>query len=330
MAKLSRSALTSVLLGALRASGAVPVLLSTAGSNPRRIRVLVDGESYTISAYLWNCTYGGAPRDPNELRVQITARPPLDRSGDITVLLGYHADLDVFAAWDAVRHEDFESESPSLQIQKGTLERAADAGLAFQSRANGETAIAFRPELLLTYLQHSRPLHEFGDSVLEDVLGGGEATGTPVEDGDVGLEVVNRAVLSSIVKRRVRNANFRHEVLAAYDNRCAITGLNLGIVHAAHIVPVTDDFSADTVQNGIALSPTFHAAFDAGIIYLDENYEMVLDEDVVEGLKSRGLDVGLDYVREHLGLIRLPASRTDWPAKAYIRRSKELRRQRKI
>jgi putative restriction endonuclease len=55
----------------------------------------------------------------------------------------------------------------------------------------------------------------------------------------------------------------------AYGNRCAVTRVQLRLVDAAHILPVGTTGSADHVRNGIALSPTYHRAFDAGLIYLD-------------------------------------------------------------
>jgi len=50
--------------------------------------------------------------------------------------------------------------------------------------------------------------------------------------------------------------------------------MQLRLVDAAHILPVHTEETIDDVRNGIALSPTYHRAFDGGLIYLDENYAM--------------------------------------------------------
>jgi putative restriction endonuclease len=56
---------------------------------------------------------------------------------------------------------------------------------------------------------------------------------------------------------------FRRIIVKAYDARCAITGLKLingggrAEVEAAHIRPVGAN-GPDTVQNGLALSGSFH------------------------------------------------------------------------
>ena len=47
---------------------------------------------------------------------------------------------------------------------------------------------------------------------------------------------------------------------------------NLDLVDAAHILPVGAPESIDDIRNGIAIAPTYHRAYDNGLIYLDEDY----------------------------------------------------------
>lgn len=69
----------------------------------------------------------------------------------------------------------------------------------------------------------------------------------------------------------VRSAAFRRLVTEAYDFRCAATGWRVILpdfsilVEAAHIVPFSETHD-DRIQNGIALTPTFHWALDRNII----------------------------------------------------------------
>jgi putative restriction endonuclease len=72
-----------------------------------------------------------------------------------------------------------------------------------------------------------------------------------------------------------REARFRDDVLEAYEHRCALSGLAVGpspsqaygLLDAAHIRPVGSQ-GADTVANGLALTPTLHRLFDKGLFTL--------------------------------------------------------------
>ena len=79
-----------------------------------------------------------------------------------------------------------------------------------------------------------------------------------------------------VVKVLERDAQFRRDVLAAYQNRCAISGFEVGsvatyqarrIIDAAHIRPISLD-GPDHVSNGLALTPTLHRLFDEGLFSL--------------------------------------------------------------
>ena len=75
-----------------------------------------------------------------------------------------------------------------------------------------------------------------------------------------------------------RASFFRTGIVAAYDNRCAVSGM--GLVHtpdsgspiyeveAAHIVPVASG-GRDRIDNGLALNRTIHWAFDHGMVWID-------------------------------------------------------------
>src|SRR5689334_19047082 len=103
------------------------MLVVSDGGAPRELRV-----------FCWNVTSGGQGRSPDEFRVQ-TTRPgdvPFHIPGTQTLVLGYHEELDVFAAWDAEKHPN-PSESASLQIPLETLQRAAETGFAARDRPLG-------------------------------------------------------------------------------------------------------------------------------------------------------------------------------------------------
>lgn len=87
--------------------------------------------------------------------------------------------------------------------------------------------------------------------------------------------------VSQLTNRAVRDRNFRKNILRAYGERCAITGLRLingggrAEVEAAHIRPVEHD-GPDIVSNGLALSGTAHWMFDRGLVGLADDLTILV------------------------------------------------------
>lgn len=79
----------------------------------------------------------------------------------------------------------------------------------------------------------------------------------------------------------MRSSVFRKAILEVYDNQCAITGLkvadakNRSLVDACHITPFAESYN-DSIRNGLALSPTFHRAFDRGLIAISDKYKILV------------------------------------------------------
>lgn len=90
-----------------------------------------------------------------------------------------------------------------------------------------------------------------------------------------------RERVDQLTNRAVRDRNFRKNVLRAYGERCAITGLRLingggrAEVEAAHIRPVECD-GPDIVSNGLALSGTAHWMFDRGLVGLADDLSLLV------------------------------------------------------
>lgn len=85
---------------------------------------------------------------------------------------------------------------------------------------------------------------------------------------------------------------FRQSVLNAYDIRCCISGINVPrLLVASHIKP-WKHFPADRVdpRNGLCLSCIHDAAFDSGLITLDEKYRVVLSKRLSDYLPQRSLE----------------------------------------
>lgn len=71
------------------------------------------------------------------------------------------------------------------------------------------------------------------------------------------------------VTRLVRSAEFGQKVVAAYDYKCAMCGINLELVSGAHIHPVSAVNSVDEIWNGLALCENHHRAFDSHRLWVE-------------------------------------------------------------
>jgi putative restriction endonuclease len=95
-----------------------------------------------------------------------------------------------------------------------------------------------------------------------------------------------RPIIEMTVSRLFRDKSFMYNVRAAYENRCAMTGLRLingggrPEVQAAHIQPVAEK-GPDSVRNGLALSGTVHWMFDRGLISIGDDYKILTAENHV-------------------------------------------------
>lgn len=191
-------------------------------------------------------------------------------------------------------------------------------------KSNDEIAVGIRPDMFMAYAMNATVLHRFGrDANVLRLLNRAVHEDVPRRQVET-LSVERRRVVSE-VSRLTRDAAFRQRVLFAYGNRCAVSRVQLRLVDAAHILPVGADGSTDQVQNGIALSPTYHRAFDAGLIYLDERHEMRVHDGHLHLLQNLNLAGGADAFRRPLGRIFLPPDPEQHPSVEFIRRANRFR-----
>lgn len=83
---------------------------------------------------------------------------------------------------------------------------------------------------------------------------------------------------TAIVKIRRQQAFFRKAVLGSYGYRCCITGNPVPeLLRASHIVPWSkSELHRANPRNGLCLAATFDAAFDRGLITLDDEFRILL------------------------------------------------------
>ena len=294
---------------------------------PFELRVFRENfPAQTLHVYIWNCTHGGgAKRAADEYRIQFTSVVPEISPTGISLLLGWHSDYEVFVGWDLTKHSGQNSSSPSAQVKEKALIDAHKNDFALHLRQNAEIVVAFRPQFLVDYALSIDALHQTLEGSPElsvlDCL--------PVTEDqqlDEITDLSRREVVRTIVTK-YRAYDFSKRVLTGYQKQCAVCGLQLGLIDAAHIVPVADENSTDETCNGIALCKTHHAAYDRNLISFDTDYKIEISEKSVEFLAQSDLLGGLDGFKRGLkDVLTLPADKRDFPKREYIEYSKEVRR----
>lgn len=330
MPAVSPNIIVNQLIEAIQQSGGVAAYVSeSVRTHPRKFIINYLGNTYSLWVYIWTLTHGGRVSLPDEYRIQMTSVSsplPMNPNG-FTVLMGYHPDLGVFAGFDLKKHSTFTVGSPSVQINITTLYSALQNGFSFTIKDNDEIAIGVRADQFLSYCLNAAQLHLYGaESDLTLMLSkAAELQEIPKED--IAALAADRKQIIENISKYSRDANFRKLVMGAYDNRCAVTRTQLRLVDAAHILPVPSGDSSDHVTNGIALSPTFHRAYDNCLIYLNENFIMKLNEKKADELKAVNLDGGLSQFRSFLDKkIHLPLDTNQRPRIEYIVRANAYRR----
>ena len=330
MPPVSASTLIDSVLNAIQLSGGTGVYTSdNIRIHPREFAVQYLDEIFSLWIYIWTLTPGGRPSLPNEYRIQMTSvsSPLRLNPNGYTALLGYFPDRDMFTGFDIQGHRTFTTGSPSVQIDISAIYAALQDGLAFHEKENREIAVAFRPDQFLNYIRNANILHELGTDTPTLDLVVKAAKSEEIVPQDIQSLPVERQRIVTNVSRYARDGSFRQRVLSAYDHRCAVTRTQLKLVDAAHILPVSVEGSSDHISNGIALSPTIHRAYDHGLIFLDENYYIRLNDRKATELRNQGLDAGLPQLTTYLGSkIHLPADRNQWPNQEFIVRANRYRR----
>ncbi len=99
----------------------------------------------------------------------------------------------------------------------------------------------------------------------------------------------------AVIKQRVNQKAFHDMIFANYENRCAITGINIpSLLIASHIVPWADNVKERlNPANGICLSALYDKAFDKGLIGIrPDDYSIILSKELMSYNKE-------DFFKKH-------------------------------
>lgn len=92
-------------------------------------------------------------------------------------------------------------------------------------------------------------------------------------------ERIGKEVVRS-VKTRVNQAFFRKVILSIYDNKCAVTNIDIPkLLVASHIIPWSkNEKERVNPSNGICLSPLYDKVFDEGFMTISEDYTLIFSD----------------------------------------------------
>ncbi|EAZ82836.1 HNH endonuclease [Algoriphagus machipongonensis] len=122
----------------------------------------------------------------------------------------------------------------------------------------------------------------------------------------------------------VRNWTFKKLVPKVYQSTCAISGMKVGsingrsLIDACHIVPFSQD-QDDRISNGIALCPNLHRAFDSGLVSIDQDYRVLVSDQVIE---DRSHPYGLADLKGRK--VILPKEKKIWPSQRNLERHRSM------
>ena len=116
-------------------------------------------------------------------------------------------------------------------------------------------------------------------------------------------------------KQRLGQNFFRKIVLNNFNNRCAITDLNLvQLIEASHIIPweSSSDEMRLSPKNGIALNVLLHRAYDANLLGIDQDLIVHISQDLVQqpNMNISNFFENIDHKKLNLPQIFIPNQ--DW------------------
>ena len=137
--------------------------------------------------------------------------------------------------------------------------------------------------------------------------------GVPNQDKiSIPQSIQERRYALRVVKQRLHQSSFREAVIAAYNGRCAVSGLpERRLLDAAHIISDKNEFMGQPViTNGLPLSKIHHSAFDSNLIGINPDYRL----HVSERLLSQNDGPMLESFKQLNGnKLRLPTRLIDYP-----------------
>lgn len=328
MPRLGKTALLTRFEDAARLSGWSLLYLSASGEHPARYQLYREGRAITVRVYIWNISHGGGTRSATEYRIQVTGFAQFEPEvGGQTLILGWWDDVGVFAGWDFRQHQKPLGASPSMQVGEAALRQALLTGFAPYLKSN-ETAIAFRPDFLGTYIEYHDALHDSGSIPAEaGLLAKLSDDPDEVDEATIQSEVAEpRRYAAQETLLALRALDFSRRVLTAYGHRCAMCGIQLRLIDGAHILPVAHAESTDQTSNGVALCTLHHRAYDRALITFGSDFSIHVSESRMNELGAEDKAGGAKAFRAALRpILNTPPDKKDRPGATFVAKANALR-----
>lgn len=162
--------------------------------------------------------------------------------------------------------------------------------------------VAFYP----AYIVHDDPVRREVSVALDESL--------RFFDDPLHLKETERRYAERLVKTRLHQPMFRARVMRAYATACTICELkHAELLDAAHIIPDGDVGGVAEVTNGLALCKIHHASYDQNLLGITPDYEVRLDQDLLDEVDGPMLRHGLQDM--HGRSLILPKRKAEWPSK---------------
>jgi len=126
-----------------------------------------------------------------------------------------------------------------------------------------------------------------------EVVGRVEVGSSNENAEDLGLDDLDETTAKAVINARVGQGRFRHALLEFWDRCCAVTQMeDTRLLRASHIKPwaVSNNTERLDPSNGLLLSPSLDAAFDAGLISFSNSGKILISEHAVGDLKKLGIN----------------------------------------
>ena len=185
------------------------------------------------------------------------------------------------------KNDEGENEQKSFTIiglgEKQALIAAIRFRLTYVRKVLGQLNFAPHKEQVQAHIEELEFLCEYIETLVED------------NELFYFLSTLNNPSLTATEKydfiaTRIGQERFRRFVLARWGDCCAVTGATIFLT-AGHIKPwsESDDKERLDPNNGLALSPVFDKAFDAGLITFETNGSIRISRRLLRDMQALGI-----------------------------------------
>ena len=159
------------------------------------------------------------------------------------------------------------------------------------------------------------------NAIADRLSNGKDVSAELIEHFDIAKEGRDQV---SKTKVRIGQTYYRKMIVSLYGGKCCITGLDVPkLLRASHIIRWADDKeNRMNPENGLCLSGTYDLAFDQHLISFDEDYRMIVGNEISEHFTNT---VTRDYFKKFIGKkIAMPSKFL--PSQVFLQVHRELLR----